>query len=197
MTDKRSPATLRRFRLIETREGAEMREYPDGPYVLYSELVPSERGTPELLSGNPEFYSSPQSAEQALLPCPRCGSHAEVVHASHIRCANTYNCDCETRLGPTAWNRRAFPSSAAVTPDVGHVLSARDLWKRFCFTKHAYDDDAQEAFIQIVAPILAALNEARIQSASESPNWACRCGHTNGPNLERCAACGRPVGATI
>jgi len=42
-----------------------------------------------------------------LLPCPFCGSPAEIVHASHIRCANIYNCDCETRLGEKAWNRRA------------------------------------------------------------------------------------------
>lgn len=42
-----------------------------------------------------------------ILPCPFCGSRAEVVHASHIRCINWYNCDGETRLGTKAWNRRA------------------------------------------------------------------------------------------
>lgn len=42
-----------------------------------------------------------------LIPCPRCGAHADVVSGgSHIRCANIYNCDCETRLGREAWNRR-------------------------------------------------------------------------------------------
>lgn len=43
----------------------------------------------------------------SLLPCPFCGSRAEVVHASHIRCTNTYNCDGESRLGEAGWNRRA------------------------------------------------------------------------------------------
>lgn len=48
---------------------------------------------------------------EALLPCPFCGTYAEVVHTSHIRCGNIYNCDAETRLGERAWNRRA----AAIT----------------------------------------------------------------------------------
>ena|GEM_PF-219837 len=43
-----------------------------------------------------------------LMPCPFCGAGAEVVHASHIRCTNLRNCDCETRLGPSAWNRRSI-----------------------------------------------------------------------------------------
>lgn len=42
-----------------------------------------------------------------LLPCPFCGTYAEVVHESHIRCGNIYNCDCHTRLGAQAWNRRS------------------------------------------------------------------------------------------
>ena len=45
--------------------------------------------------------------ELNLLPCPFCGSAAEVVHASHIRCINALNCDGETRLGEIAWNRRS------------------------------------------------------------------------------------------
>lgn len=49
---------------------------------------------------------------ETLLPCPFCGTHAEVVCASHIRCANIYNCDCETRLGERAWNRRVLSSQA-------------------------------------------------------------------------------------
>ena len=49
----------------------------------------------------------------ALLPCPFCGSRAEVVHTSHIRCTNTYNCDAETRLGVKTWNRRAIKPIAA------------------------------------------------------------------------------------
>lgn len=57
------------------------------------------------------------ASEAQLLPCPFCGSHAETVHASHIRCANIYNCDCETRLGPTAWNRRVLDAAAAVDGD--------------------------------------------------------------------------------
>lgn len=56
--------------------------------------------------------SSSRPEAQEMLPCPRCGTHAEVVHASHIRCANIYNCDCETRLGIEAWNRR--PASPGV-----------------------------------------------------------------------------------
>lgn len=43
---------------------------------------------------------------EELKPCPFCGSRAYVVHASHIRCQNIYNCDAETRLGAIAWNRR-------------------------------------------------------------------------------------------
>lgn len=42
-----------------------------------------------------------------LLPCPFCGSMAKIVHSTHIKCSNIYNCDCETRLGINAWNRRA------------------------------------------------------------------------------------------
>lgn len=54
--------------------------------------------------------SSSRILADPLLPCPRCGTHAERVHGSHIRCANIYNCDCETRLGDETWNRRAQPS---------------------------------------------------------------------------------------
>lgn len=44
--------------------------------------------------------------KMVLEPCPMCGTHAETDGVSHIRCANTYNCDIQTRLGPRAWNRR-------------------------------------------------------------------------------------------
>jgi len=61
-----------------------------------------------------------------LKPCPFCGSGAEVVHASHIRCINRYNCDGETRLGEAAWNRRALDLSsiniAFAAPDLHPYL---------------------------------------------------------------------------
>src|SRR5687768_1448936 len=45
---------------------------------------------------------------EAMRPCPFCGAHAEMV-GGRIRCANIYNCDAETRLSATAWNRRVSP----------------------------------------------------------------------------------------
>ena len=58
------------------------------------------------------------TATDDLLSCPRCGTYAEVVLGNHIRCGNIYNCDCETRLGKEAWNRRAhLAQNAAPAPD--------------------------------------------------------------------------------
>lgn len=69
-----------------------------------------------------------------LTDCPRCGTHAEVVLGNHIRCANTYNCDCETRLGVEAWNRRSTPTLAQAST-IEQAAQAR-IFAQYIIDRH-------------------------------------------------------------
>ena len=90
---------------------------------------------------------------EKLLPCPFCGTHAEVVQASHVRCGNIYNCDADTRLGIIAWNRRALSVSA---PTDAKLID--EIAEKFC--------EREAARLQQRKVIKAALTEYAQRSAN-------------------------------
>jgi len=104
-------------------------------------------------------------SNEKLLPCPFCNTHAEVVHASHIRCANIYNCDCHTRLGNKAWNRRA--ALAAQNDELADARHQQHLATVFAEKQKA---EYEEQIARLREEVAKALQESEMQRSIDIAN---------------------------